>query len=144
MVHPTVPDFFQEETADALRCQVDWLAREVGVDNSFFAKLLGTDQATFSNWREFKGNLPSDGEELLRRLWRTMLHLLSLLNFDEVRIRALFQHTMPVMPAAEQANLSPPWSGSSLRAYLERAGGGAIDKVDGWVTGLRFGDPYAA
>ena len=30
MVLSAVPDFFQEETTDALRAQVDWLVREVG------------------------------------------------------------------------------------------------------------------
>jgi hypothetical protein len=39
VVQSTVPDFFQEETADALRAQVGWLVREVGVDDSFFARL---------------------------------------------------------------------------------------------------------
>jgi hypothetical protein len=140
----TVPDFFQEETADALRCQVDWLAREVGVDDAFFAKLLGTDLATFSNWRVLNADLPPEGEETLRRLWRTVLHLLSFLNFDEVRVRGLFRHTLPLAPPAGEGAMTPPWSGSSLKGYLERAGVGAIEKVDGWVTGLRFGDPYSA
>jgi hypothetical protein len=144
MVQATVPDFFQEETTDALRSQVDWLAWEVGVDDTFFAKLVGTDPATFSNWRVLDAALPPGGEEALRRLWRTVLHLLSFLNFDETRMRGLFEQTIPDRPATEASALTPPWSGSSLRAYLEGSGAGAIDKVDGWVTGLRFGDPYAA
>src|SRR5262245_57524185 len=144
MIPSTVPDFFQEETADALRCQVDWLTREIGVDDSFFAKLTGTDLATFSNWRVLAAHLPPEAEATLRRLWRTVLHLLSLLNFEEVRVRDLFEHTMPVRPSAEESTLVPPWRGASLKAYLERDGAGAIDKVDGWVTGLRFADPYVA
>ena len=43
----TVPDFSPEEAVDALRAQVDWLVREVGVDGAFFDKLLGTEEATF-------------------------------------------------------------------------------------------------
>jgi hypothetical protein len=73
-----------------------------------------------------------------------LFHLLSFLNFDQARVRDLFRHTMPVRRPAEPSPLTPPWSGSNLKAYLERAGVGAIEKVETWATGLRFGDPYAA
>jgi hypothetical protein len=144
VVQPTVPDFFQEETADALRAQVDWLVREVGVDDAFFRKLLGTDQGTFARWRESGALLPPSGEETLRELWRAVLHLLSFLNFDLSRVRDLFQRTMPACASGTESPLTPPWSGASLRAYLERTRADGIGKVADWVTGLRFGDPYAA
>ena len=144
MVQSTVPDFFQEETADALRAQVDWLVHEVGIDSAFFEKLLGADEVTFSRWRAADASLPPDGEETLRDLWRAVLHLLSFLNFDQVRVRDLFQQTMPSSPPGRESALTPPWSGTSLKGYLERAGADGIGKVADWVTGLRFGDPYAA
>jgi hypothetical protein len=144
MVQSTIPDFFQEESADALRAQVDWLVREVGADREFFEKVLGTDEFTFSSWRESGTPLPPGGEETLRDLWRAVLHLLSFLQFDQSRVRDLFQKTMPACPSGPESPLTPPWSGGSLRAYLERARAGGIEKVTGWVTGLRFGDPYAA
>jgi hypothetical protein len=144
VVQSTVPDFFQEETAEALRAQVDWLVREVGVDDAFFEKLVGTEEGTFSRWREFSAPLPPGGEETLRDLWRAVLHLLSFLNFDPVRVRDLFQQTMPTHASGRGSPLIPPWSGTSLKAYLERARADGIGKVVGWVTGLRFGDPYAA
>jgi hypothetical protein len=144
VVESTVPDFFQEETADARRAQVDWLVREIGVDDAFFAKLLGTGEGTFSRWREGGAPLPAGGEETLRDLWRAVLHLLSFLNFDPVRVRDLFQKSMPTYAAGTGSPLTPPWGGMSLRAYLERARAEGIGKVASWVTGLRFGDPYAA
>jgi hypothetical protein len=142
--HSTVPDFFQEETAEALRDQVDWLVREVGVDDEFFAKLLGTDKVTFSRWRQGGAALSADSQETLRDLWRAVLHLLSFLNFDPVRLRDLFQTTMPGSASGTASPLTPPWSGTSLKAYLEGARADGIEKVVAWVTGLRFGDPYAA
>jgi hypothetical protein len=142
MISSTVPDFFQEETAEALRGQAGWLAVEVGVDDAFFARLVGTDETTFSNWRGYAADLPPGGEETLRHLWRTVLHLLSFLNFDRAKVRSLFQQMMPARPSGEGSALALPWAGSSLKAYLERTGAGAIDKIDGWVTGLRFGDLY--
>lgn len=141
MVQSTVPDFFQEE--DALRSQADWLIEEVGVGDAFFARLVGTDEATFSDWRARGAELPSGGEEILRRFWRTVLHLLSFLNFDAAKVRGLFRQPIPVRPSGGASPLGPPWGGSSLAEYLERTGPGAIEKVDGWVTGLRFGDLYA-
>src|ERR1700733_15498067 len=93
-----VPDFFQEETTDAQRAQVDWLIREIGLDSAFFEKLLGTDEATFSAWRGDHGQLPPDGEATLRELWRTVLHLLTYQGFDLSRLRDLFHETMPGCP----------------------------------------------
>ena len=139
----TVPDFFQQETAAALRSQVRWLAEKVGADDSFFARLVGTDESTFSDWCEDSAVLPSGGEEILRDLWRTVLHLLSFLNFDEPRVRDLFVKKMPACLPGRETPLTPPWSGTNLKDYLERNRTAGIEKVDGWVTGLRFGDPYA-
>jgi hypothetical protein len=144
MVESTVPDFFQEETADALRAQADWLAQAVGVEDAFFAKLLGVDEKTFTDWRYGKGALPPGGEDTLRQLWRTMLHVLSFLNFDLARVRELFQHTLPGPRDGEGSGMTPPWSGASLKAYLEGGGADAIEKLGVWVTGLRFGDPWMA
>jgi hypothetical protein len=144
MTPSTVPDFFQEETADALRAQVDWLGQAVGVEDAFFEQLLRTDHGTFSGWRQGRTALPAGGEETLRDLWRAVLHLLSFLNFDLARAREVFQTTMPASPSCAASPLAPPWGGTSLKAYLERTGDAGIGKVTGWVTGLRFGDPYAA
>jgi hypothetical protein len=51
---------------------------------------------------------------------------------------------MPARASGTGSPLTPPWSGASLKAYLERTRADGIRKVVGWVTGLRFGDPYAA
>jgi hypothetical protein len=51
---------------------------------------------------------------------------------------------MPLYPLGMGSPPTPPWSGASLKAYLERAHADGIGKVADWVTGLRFGDPYAA
>jgi hypothetical protein len=141
MMFQTVPDFFQEETEEALRSQVEWLGTEAGVDHSFFARLLSMDEATLNAWLDGKAALPSGGEQVLRRFWRTALHLLSFLNFDLSSVRILLRHELP---AGDDAPPAPPWSGSSLQAFLEAGGARAVEKVDRWVTGLRFGDPYAA
>jgi hypothetical protein len=143
MIRAPVPDFFQEETEDALREQVAWLVREIGVDDSFFVRLLRTDAAVFADWRASGAPLSPENAQTLRSLWRTMLHLLSFLNFEEDRVRALFRCFVPAPRRGEGPPLAPPWSGSTLQGFLERGGAEAIDRVEYWVTAFRFGDPYA-
>jgi hypothetical protein len=144
MTPSTVPDFFQEETEAARREQVGWLMRVVGVDDSFFGHLLRTDPATFGAWRTSRAFLSAEDEQTLRELWDTTLHLLSFLGFQEDRVRDLFQGFLPAPRRGEGSPLAPPWRGTTLRDFLETGGLEAIYQVDRWVTGLRFGDPYAA
>jgi hypothetical protein len=141
MTLATVPDFFQEETEEALRQQGEWLVRAVDVDDSFFARLLRTDAATIRAWRASQAPLRPDDQQTLSDLWHTTLDLLSFLNFQEARLRELFQHFLPAPRRGEGSPLAPPWSGATLRAFLETGGAEAIGQVDRWVTGLRFGDP---
>ncbi len=144
MTRSPVPDYFQEETDAARREQVDWLMRVVGVDVSFFGRVLRTDIATFGAWRLSRAVLSGEHEQTLRKLWHTTLHLLSFLGFQQDRLRELFQGFLPAPRRGEGSPLTPPWRGTTLRAFVETGGLEAIDEVDRWVTGLRFGDPYAA
>jgi hypothetical protein len=139
----SVPDFFQDESEDALRAQVDWLEQHLGLGDSFFAKLLREDQGVFSGWRKAAVVLSVDKEDILRDWWHTVLHLLSFQNFQEGRVRALLEATAPAPSPAERSVFSPPWSCSSLKEYLEGQGSHAIREVDCWVQSFRFGDPYA-
>ncbi len=99
------------------------------------------DEADLEAWIDGRGTLPLEGEQALRGFWRMALHLLSFLNFDGARIRELFRHAPP---AGEDAPPAPPWGGSTLQSFLEAGGDRAVESVDRWVTGLRFGDPYVA
>ncbi len=121
----------------------DWLTLEVGLDASFLVKLLETDEPTLKNWRLFNADLPPGREDTLRRFWQMTLHLLSFLNFDLERVRELFQHAIPARSKDQESALARPWSGMTLKEYFERLGGLAVEKVDCWVTGLRFSDPHA-
>jgi hypothetical protein len=137
----TVPDFFQEETEDALRSQVEWFGKEAGVDHAFFAGLLRVDEADFEAWIDGRGALPLEGEQALCGFWHTALHLLSFLNFEGASVQKLFGQAPP---AGKVAPPYPPWGGYTLKEFLQAGGPQAVEKVDEWVTGLRFGGPYAA
>src|SRR5262245_6346391 len=86
MTLSTVPDYFQEETEEALQEQVGWLIRAAGLDDSFFARLLRLDEGVFAGWRSAHAPLPAEGEQTLRNFWRMTLHLLSFLNCDEAQL----------------------------------------------------------
>jgi hypothetical protein len=138
-----VPDFFQDESEDALRSQVEWQEGHLGLGDRFFAGLLREDRGRFSAWRQGANPLPRDKEEVLRDWWQTVLHLLSFQGFDEERVRALLGQAPVTRPEAGPSVLSPPWSASPLKAYLESHGPEAIPEVGRWVESFRFGDPYA-
>jgi len=138
-----VPDFFQDESEEALRAQVKWQHEHLGLDDSFFAKLLGEDRRRFSFWQKDADTLAPDKEDVLRDWWQTVLHLLSFQSFDEEKLRSLLEQTRPIGSSNEASPFSPPWSASSLKAYLENRGPEAIAEVNRWLESFRFGDPYA-
>src|SRR5437870_660603 len=138
----TVPDFFQDESEDALRSQVQWQEQHLGLGDRFFARLLREDPRRISSWGKDADALTKDQEDVLRDWWRTVLHLLSFQNFDEERVRAILERTAPTGGQAGPSEFSPPWS-ASLKEYLESHGPEAIPEVTRWVESFRFGDPYA-
>jgi hypothetical protein len=89
----SVPDFFQEESEEAPRSQVEWLEQHLGLRDSFFVRLLDEDPRRFLAWRRAADTLPRDKEEVMRDWWQTVLHLLSFQGFDEARVRALLERT---------------------------------------------------
>ena len=69
----------------------------------FFVGYTGVQEKPLNppEHREFGAGLPPGGEETLRNFWRTVLHLLSFLNFDRARVRDLFLRAMPACPSGE-------------------------------------------
>jgi hypothetical protein len=104
----TVPDFFQDESAEALRSQVQWQEQHLGLGDRFFARLLREEPGRFAAWGKEGGALSREKEEVLRDWWRTVLHLLSFQNFDEGKVRALLVQTTPTGLQARQSIFSPP------------------------------------
>ena len=139
----TVPDFFQGEAGRPPTPRSTGWNFKSAWTTPFLSRSSRLTQ-TFRNWRLSRRDLAAGREETLRRFWQTTLHLLSFLNFDRERIRELFHHSVPAGSKAEASALAPPWNDLSLKKYLEQAGDHGIEKVDCWVTGLRFGDLYAA
>src|SRR5438128_812441 len=110
-----VPDYFQEDSEDALRSRVQWLEAEVSLGDPFFARLLRTDQETFTRWKERRAALGRAELVGLREVWEVMMHILSFVNFDSGRARRMLEHvpsTASRQPGAAQA---PPWAGSSIK-----------------------------
>lgn len=139
----SIPDFFQDDSEEALRSQVEWQTEHLGLDDSFFAHLLSEEPRIVSCWRKDRNSFSKGKEDVLRDWWQAVLHLLSFQNFDEEKVRALLEQTASTRPRAEPSVFSPPWSESSLKEYLQSRGPDAIEQVNRWVESFRFGDPYA-
>jgi hypothetical protein len=139
-----VPDFFQEKDEAALRSQARWLEEHLGLSDPFFARFLRLPESAFRDWRLDQAPLSPDRQDALRGLLRTVLHLLSFMGMDNQRAQALLEHQVPLETLAPRRHLlAPSWSGTSLRSFLEERGPDVLPDVDWWVTGFRFGNPYA-
>jgi hypothetical protein len=136
-----VPDYFQEDSEGALQSRMEWLDAEVGLDAPFFARLLRTDETTFTCWREVGTGLTRGQIGGLQDVWEMMMHILSFVNFDSGRARRLLEHISPAAPRRQAKGAEPPWAGSSIKAHLETNGRGAVDEVNLWITSFRFAAP---
>jgi hypothetical protein len=141
MLTPPVPDYFQEDSEEALRLRVRWLEAEVGLGDPFFARLLRTDEVTIMRWREYRAALPPAELSGLREAWEMMMHILSFVNFDSGRARRLLEH----VPSDDSRTLASgqalSWTGSCIKSYLEKNGSRGVNDVSRWVTSFRFGPP---
>jgi hypothetical protein len=141
MLNQPVPDYFQEDTEEALRSRAQWLATELSWRQPFFAQLLQTDEPTFAGWQAHQATLSAEQLQTLRELWEMMLHVLSFVNFDLGRARQLLEHVpAPQTPGREESD-TVAWSGSSIQAYLQAHGRKAVAEVNYWITSFRFGAP---
>ena len=139
----SVPAFFQDESEEGRRCQVEWLELHLGLRDSFFARFLDEEEAVFVAWRKSSAPLGAAKANFLSDCWHTVLRLLSFQNFDEAKVRSLLEKKASEPLLTTPSAFSPPWSASSLKEYLETHGPAALAEADRWVESFRFGDPYA-
>lgn len=139
----TVPAFFQEEDEPALRSQAQWLEQHLGLSDEFFARFLRISESSFRDWRLEQAPLSPDRQDALRGLWRTVLYLRYYTNYDMQKFRSLLDRRIPAEDEwGRRHPLAPPWSGSTLRIYLEEKGPDVLADVDGWLEALWHGDPF--
>ena len=82
-----VPDFFQEDSEEALRSQVKWQQQNFGLKEDFFARLLPRILRRFAAWEKDAAILTREQGDVLRDWWRTVLHLLSFQHFEAGKVR---------------------------------------------------------
>jgi hypothetical protein len=135
-----VEPFFAEDAEWALLEQVNWLRINIELSDSFFSNLLDIDEEAFYQWRNQTASLPDEVLNYLREFWQVILHFLSLFDFDSDRLYALFYYEEKGRPI--RLYLDPPWTGTSLKEYLQKSGPIGIREVDYWVQALRFANSY--
>ncbi len=135
-----VPDFFQTDTAAARARQLSWLKARFGLGEEFLSRSLRIDPDLIRELLKGKGEPTTEQQEHLRLLWAMFTHLLALLNFDFKRVRMLLE--TPAAEPQDSAGPVPPWTGRSIKRYLEDKGTNGIGDVNRWVTSFRFTNRY--
>ena len=131
------PAFFLQETEAALASKVGWLQEHLHLDDCFFAVVLEIEVRDLRAWRTNCSGFSAERQDRLRELWDAFGHMLSMLNYEPVRVRGMLGYT------ADRTNSggAPPWAGETLQHYLESNGDDGIRNVSRWFQSLRFGDP---
>ena len=135
-----VEPFFNDDTNEAILSQVQWFEKSLRVDDSFFLDMLNLERREFTQWKYERGILSSDKQNLLREFWQMMLHMMSFYDYDMTRVSEAFHYEGEHHSA--QSTFGPPWTGTSLRNYLEKTGPRSIQEVNHWIQALRYGNWY--
>ena len=140
---PIIPDFFQEEDEPALRSQVQWVEEHLGLSDRFFARFLRILESSFRDWRLQQAALPLDRQEMLRGFWHTVLYLDYFTKSDVQALRGFLERQRPAENEwGRRHPHAPPWSGSTLRTYLEEGGPALLPDVDEWLEYFWRGNPF--
>lgn len=142
MITAPVPDFFLDESEEALRSRQDWLGEYFGLGDDFFARFLRIDEGTLRTWRLGEGPLGAKQQQELQDFWTTAMHILSFAGMDDERVRSFLSHLVAFEPENRRHPHMPRWMGSCLRDYLGEQGADALPYVDEWIMAPRFGKPY--
>ena len=135
-----VESFFTETSDKALVAQVRWFQSCLHVNDDFFSDMLNLEGRTFSRWKYGEGYLSNDKQKLLNEFWEMLLHVMSFYDYDLTSVRELFQSEASRSSAVSP--LDPPWTGTSLRNYLEKTGPSSIREANRWIQTLRYANWY--
>ncbi len=128
-----VDAFFQDYSESGLRAQVHWCKHNLALSDHYFSNLLRINHRRFESWQDGRVSLPDEQQEVLRAFWRLHLHLRTLYDRDVEAVRRMYEH----VPSGDAGSVAPPWSGTSIKAYIEANGGSAIQTVGEWLESLR-------
>jgi len=143
----TFSSFFQGDSEADLIEQVEWVEEKLGLSDSFFSKMLEVEEDLFANWRIGNGTIPNgtipvDKQDCLREFWQAITHILSFLNYDLTGVLTMLEHKSNSEVGSVKLATAPPWTGSSLKTYLETHGLRGIQTVSAWMQSVRFADSF--
>jgi hypothetical protein len=132
--------FFLQDTESALIHQVQWVQKHARLSDQFFLNVLDVDERTFFHWRTGDEEFPEDLQERLKEVWEMTRHILSFVDFESELLRMMFEEPLETKAGPTISPFTPPWLGTSLKAYLEASGMAGIRAVNRWVQTMRFGN----
>ena len=134
-----IPDFYSSNTESPVQV-VNWLQENLNLSDDYIASLVRVRKDLFAEWKNGSQTLTSSQVKDLKAFSSAMTRLLSFLNFRrDLMIRMLdFHNEQRHRPTP----LTPPWLGTSLKAYLMNQGHRGIREVDSWVQAMRASNSF--
>lgn len=134
-----VPDFFQDDGDDEMRQRATWAISELGFTHEFFARLLEAEGSFIRGWLGEEEPLTLKMKTELQNFWDVILHLLSRQNSDIGILKRMLDENSDTPTELDLVNPDlPPWLGTSIRSYLGTYGPEGVEKLNRWISGLRF------
>lgn len=130
-----VPDAIGEDVF----ARLNWFVEHLGLRSDFFSGLLDLPPEDLKQFASGSA-VPTDSQlDILHKFYDTMSHILSWRNFELVEVRELLNLALPPAEGSTIGSL-PPWSGTSLLRYIQNEKVTGMERVDRWVSKMRFGD----
>jgi hypothetical protein len=126
-----IPDVYDPDVLSAVR----WLQEHLPFSDEYLAQLIGASPGLFSEWKTGAQALTDSQMETLENLSLAINRLLSFYGFRRDLIVSVleFHSDSPI----QRSRFTPPWVGTSLKAYMLRHGAKGIAEVDDWIQTIR-------
>lgn len=135
-----IPDFYSSRT-DSPMYVVSWLQENLSLSDDYIASLVRVRKDLFAEWKNGSPTLTSSQVKDLKAFSSAMTRLLSFLNFRrDLMLRMLDFHNQE--ERHRPTPLTPPWLGTSLKAYMMNHGHRGIREVDSWVQAMRSANSF--
>lgn len=135
-----VPDFYSS-TSDSPVYAVSWLQENLSLSDEYIANLVKVRPDLFAEWKNGNPSLTSSQVKDLKAFSSTMTRLLSFLNFRRDLMLKMLEFHNPE-ERHRPTKLTPPWLGTSLKAYMKNHGHRGIREVDSWIQAMRSANSF--
>ena len=120
----SIPPFYNIDTREALRLQIQWLQNEFGLSDSFFSALIDTREELFREWRQEHDTLKMRQLECLKQFWLVFTHILSFLNYQPDLVQKMLEKRFDHSTSTHDDRVARPAEKMVGGKLHRKAGGG--------------------